>query len=178
MAAFLDSLPPVLRRAIVAVWAAAFLGVVFVVLPREVAAWNRELGWPRWETAFGRAAGALLFAGGLGLSLYCSRLFARLGKGTPVPIDPPKELVASGLYRFSRNPIYVAQVSILVSYFLYSGELALLGYAAVWALLVQAFVVWVEEPGLRRRFGVSYDRYTREVPRWIGIRSRRRQDVA
>ena len=90
---------------------------------------------------------------GLGAAGYCSRLFARIGKGTPFPIAPPKELVVLGLYRFTRNPIYVAQVAILLSYFCYSGELALLLYSAVWALLVQGFIVWVEEPGLRNRFG-------------------------
>lgn len=77
----------------------------------------------------------------------------------------------SGLYRFSRNPIYIAYVAILVSYFLYSGELTLLVYAGLWALQCQAFIVWVEEPDLRRRFGLMYDQYARKVPRWVGVSS-------
>jgi protein-S-isoprenylcysteine O-methyltransferase Ste14 len=115
-----------------------------------------------------------LFLGAAGVALHCSRLFVRLGRGTPVPIDPPSELVVAGLCRFTRNPIYVAQVAIPVSYFLYSGELALLAYAALWAVLVQLFIVWIEEPGLHRRFGESYLQYTREVPRWVGTPKRKR----
>ena len=117
--------------------------------------------------------GMSMFFGGLALFVYCSRLFARIGRGTPIPFDPPRKLVISGLYRFTRNPIYVAQVAILLSYFLYFGQLALLGHAVAWALLVQGWVVRVEEPGLRQRFGAAYVTYTQEVPRWIGIPRKR-----
>ena len=122
--------------------------------------------------------GVVLFLAALGLVLYCSQLFARIGKGTPVPIAPPRELVVSGLYRFSRNPIYVAQVAILLSYFCYSGELTLLLYSGAWALLVQTFIVRIEEPGLRKRFGDAYVRYTHEIPRWLGRRARYAQRSA
>jgi protein-S-isoprenylcysteine O-methyltransferase Ste14 len=178
MAALLDALPPVLRRTVTALWAVVFLGGIFVLLPFDVAGLNDELGWPRWQNPIVRVIGAALFVGALGLSLYCSRLFARIGKGTPIPFDPPKELVVSGLYRFTRNPIYVAQVSILLSYFLYFGHAALLAYAAAWALLVRGWVVWVEEPGLRKRFGAAYAAYTQEVPRWIGTLSGGRRRAA
>lgn len=174
MARFLESLHPVVRRVVLALWGATFFLVIFVLLPLWAADLNNEYGWPHWRTPAVRSMGIGLFLGGLGLLLYCSRLFLRVGKGTPIPVDPPRELVISGLYRFTRNPIYVAQVAILVSYFLYSGEVALLAYAAVWALLVQGFVVRVEEPGLRRRFGEAYLAYTRDVPRWVGVRHRKR----
>lgn len=162
-------MPPMVRRVIALALGATFLTVIFVLLPLEVAQWSAEQGWPRWRTVGGQGLGAALFTGTLGLVLYCSRLFAVFGKGTPVPVDPPKELVVAGVYRFSRNPMYVGQVSILLSYFLYFGHLALLVYALTWAVFVHAFVVWIEEPQLRRRFGVPYEAYTREVPRWLGI---------
>jgi protein-S-isoprenylcysteine O-methyltransferase Ste14 len=171
---FVQSLPPVTRRVVVAAWGSAFIVAIFGLVPGWVADLNDELGWPRWRTTAGQALGGVLFLGGLGLAVYCSRLFARIGKGTPVPIAPPTQLVVAGLYRFTRNPIYVGQVAILLGYFCYFGELALLLYAGVWALLVQGFVVWVEEPDLRRRFGEPYLEYTREVPRWAGIPTRRR----
>lgn len=170
MPRFLESMPPVLRHALLAVWGGAFIVFFFGLVPEWAADLNEEQGWPRWRSPVGQVLGVALFLAGIGLALYCSRLFARVGKGTPVPIDPPKALVVSGLYRFSRNPIYVAQVAVLLSYFLYSGEIALLAWAAIWALLVQCFVVWVEEPGLQRRFGADYLEYTRTVPRWLGIR--------
>ncbi len=178
MAEFVQSLPPVTRRVVVTAWGASFIVAIFGLVPAWVAGVNDELGWPQWRTTAGQALGVLLFLGGLGLVVYCSRLFARIGKGTPVPIAPPTELVVSGLYRFTRNPIYVAQVAILSSYFCYFGELALLLYSGVWALLVQGFVVWVEEPDLRSRFGESYLEYTRQVPRWVGIPARRRKRAA
>ncbi|MCP3985061.1 MAG: isoprenylcysteine carboxylmethyltransferase family protein [bacterium] len=173
MSGRLQSFPPAIRRAIVGSWAAIFIVVIFGLVPEWAAELNGKLGWPRWQTSGGQIMGVTLFLASLGLVIYCSRLFSRIGKGTPVPIDPPRELVVSGLYRFTRNPIYVGQVGILLSYFAYSGELLLLLHAAAWFLGVQSFIVWVEEPGLRKRFGAAYIEYTREVPRWIGIRSRR-----
>jgi protein-S-isoprenylcysteine O-methyltransferase Ste14 len=178
MTVFLESLPPPARRIVVATWVVAFIIVIFGLVPGWVADVNEELGWPRWRTAIGQVIGVALFLAGSGVVLYCSRLFARIGKGTPVPIAPPRELVVSGLYRVTRNPIYVAQVAILLSYFCYSGELALLVYAGVWVLLLQGFIVWVEEPGLRDRFGEAYVEYTRAVPRWLGISARRRERAA
>jgi len=169
MAVFLNSLPPGLRRLITAACALMFLGVVFILLPRYAAEINDQHQWPRWQSPIGQAMGVGVFLGGVVLAVYCSRLFARIGGGTPVPFDPPKELVVSGLYRFTRNPIYVAQVVILLSYFLYFGQFALLAHAVAWALLVQGWIVWVEEPGLLKRFGAAYVTYCQEVPRWIGI---------
>ena len=131
--------------------------------------------WPRWNTTAGQVMGATLFLMSLALVIYCSRLFAVIGRGTPVPIAPPSELVVSGLYRFTRNPIYVAQVAIMLSYFLYFGELGLLLYTGIWLLLVQGFIVCVEEPDLRKRFGTPYIEYTRDVPRWVSIPARRRE---
>jgi protein-S-isoprenylcysteine O-methyltransferase Ste14 len=165
---FFGSLPARLRRLLAAAWAVVFLGAVFYWVPRELAELNDARGWPRWQNPVLQALGVVLFVGGLALSLYCSRLFARVGKGTPVPMDPPTQLVVSGIYRHTRNPIYVAQVAVLLSYFLWFGQLALLVHAVAWALLVEGFIVWFEEPGLHERFGAAYEAYTREVPRWIG----------
>ena len=153
-------------------FASVVLLLIFAVLPRWAAEFNQELGWPRWRSPITKVIGVALFVGGVGVVLYCSRLFVRLGKGTPVPIDPPKELVVSGLYRFSRNPIHLAQVAVLLSYFCYFGELSLLLYAAHWAVIVHVWVVLIEEPDLRNRFGAAYVDYTKRVPRWVGIRLR------
>lgn len=146
----------------------AFVAVFFVVLPEQAARLNAAQGWPRWQGWPGRVLAMPLLLGGLGVALHCLGLFVRLGKGTPVPLDPPRVLVPSGLYRFSRNPMYVGYVAIALGYFLWSGELALLLYAALFAAAIHAWIVWIEEPGLRRRFGASYADYTRRVPRWLG----------
>ena len=89
------------------------------------------------------------------------------GTGTPAPIDPPRNLVVSGLYRFVRNPMYVGVALVLLSEAALFGSFRLLEYALiVWAAFF-LFVVAYEEPALRRKFGVSYQAYFEAVPRWI-----------
>ena len=149
-----------------------FLTLLFVLGPMGAVRLNEALGWPRWETAFGSLLGRVLIVAGIGVLVYCSRLFARIGLGTPIPIQPPERLVAAGLYRYSRNPIYVADLAILLGIFLHRGELALLLYSGVIGLLLQIVIVGREEPELRRRFGEDYDRYVRSVPRWLGVGGR------
>ena len=148
-----------------------FLGTVFILGPIGMVRLNEALGWPLWRNAVSEAIGGALMIASLALVLYCSNLFSRIGGGTPVPIEPPRHLVITGIYRYSRNPIYVGQVGFLLGLFLHRGEASLLLYACVWAGLVQTFVVRREEPELARRFGEAYERYRRSVPRWIGRRS-------
>jgi protein-S-isoprenylcysteine O-methyltransferase Ste14 len=148
---------------------AAVIGTALGLLPFAMVRLNAALGWPRWESDVARVVGALLLAAGAALALYCSRLFARLGQGTPVPIEPPRKLVVAGAYGWSRNPIYVADVTMLTGIFLLRGELALLLYVGFFALVSHLVIVWREEPELRARFGTEYERYMAEVPRWVGI---------
>jgi protein-S-isoprenylcysteine O-methyltransferase Ste14 len=144
-----------------------FLGTVFILAPAGAIQLNEAYDWPRWQIPGGRVIGAGLMLAGIALILHCSGLFSRIGRGTPVPIEPPEHLVITGLYRYSRNPMYVAQVAILLGLFLYRGELSLVFYTAFWAGAVCSYVVWREEPELRRRFGEEYVRYTQQVPRWF-----------
>lgn len=165
----LESLPPVLRHALVAAAGLSFGAVIFVLGPVEAVAWNERLGWPRLESTLARATGTALVLGGFVVTLACSGLFLRRGGGTPVPIDPPVRLVATGLYRHSRNPIYVAYVVVLAGVFLFLGHAALLLYAALVTAGIHAAIVWWEEPVLRDRFGDEYERYVRSVPRWLSV---------
>ena len=93
--------------------------------------------------------------------------FVREGRGTHAPFDPPRALVRSLFYRRTRNPMYLLYVVVLAGEALAWRSLALAAYAAAFALLVHVFVVCVEEPGLRRRFGAAYAAYCAEVPRWL-----------
>ena len=99
--------------------------------------------------------------------LWCMRDFVVRGRGTPAPIDPPRELVVRGLYRFVRNPMYVAGVVILLGHFLWSQAAILLAYTAVVFLVFHLFVVLYEEPALSRQFGEAYREYRARVPRWV-----------
>jgi protein-S-isoprenylcysteine O-methyltransferase Ste14 len=89
------------------------------------------------------------------------------GRGTPAPIDPPKELVATGFYRYVRNPMYVAVLAIIIGHFLWFGYWNLLIYAIIVFIAFHTFVTYYEEPTLKRKFGVSYENYLKKVPRWI-----------
>lgn len=103
---------------------------------------------------------------GLAALIECFRRFAIEGRGTPAPIAPPKTLVASGLYQYVRNPMYVAVLAVIVGQALVFGSVILLEYAATVWLGFHAFVLLYEEPALHRKFGPSYDIYRANVRRW------------
>jgi protein-S-isoprenylcysteine O-methyltransferase Ste14 len=104
---------------------------------------------------------------GVGLYLWCAGAFTFIGKGTPAPIDAPQVLVIQGPYHWVRNPMYIAVLSIIIGEAILFRSFLLVGYALLVGLAVHAFVVFVEEPSLRRRFGASYETYLRRVPRWL-----------
>jgi len=93
--------------------------------------------------------------------------FTFKGRGTPAPIDPPKEMIATGFYRYVRNPMYVGVMMILLGHFLWFGYWSLLIYASVVFIAFHIFVTGYEEPNLREKFGRSYEEYCKSVPRWI-----------
>jgi protein-S-isoprenylcysteine O-methyltransferase Ste14 len=95
--------------------------------------------------------------------------FARFvveGLGTPAPVAPTEQLVVGGIYRFVRNPMYLAVVAAVVGQALLLGRVVLLAYAVVLGVVFAAFVRLYEEPTLRRQFGDDYSRYRRAVPAW------------
>jgi protein-S-isoprenylcysteine O-methyltransferase Ste14 len=111
--------------------------------------------------------GVLFVANGLALLFDCFIRFALQGLGTPAPVAPPEHLVASGPYRYVRNPMYVAVLALIIGQGLIFETVALFAYGlAVW-LCFTAFVLGYEEPTLRKQFGEQYDAYCKRVPRWI-----------
>jgi protein-S-isoprenylcysteine O-methyltransferase Ste14 len=104
---------------------------------------------------------------GVSILLWCFWDFAHKGLGTPMPIDPPKKVIVSGLYRYVRNPMYVGVLTVIFGHFLWFGYWIILGYAGIFFLVVHSFVTLYEEPDLRKRFGAGYEENLREVPRWI-----------
>jgi protein-S-isoprenylcysteine O-methyltransferase Ste14 len=104
---------------------------------------------------------------GAAIYFWCAWDFTFAGRGTPAPIDPPKELVVRGLYRYVRNPMYVGILSILIGEALLFASWRLFEYTAVVFIFFFLFVLLYEEPMLGRKFGESYRRYCKNVPRWI-----------
>lgn len=93
--------------------------------------------------------------------------FLAQGRGTPAPIDPPKELVAVGFYRYTRNPMYMGVLATIIGHFLWFGYWNLLIYALIIFVAFHTFVTYYEEPTLKKKFGPAYEEYLKRVPRWI-----------
>ena len=113
------------------------------------------------------AAGAAMLALGLVLLLLCVRDFHVSGKGTLAPWDPPTRLVVVGLYRFVRNPMYIAVLALVAGWGVAFGSPLIGLYLAVLAVGFHLRVLLGEEPWLRRRFGEEWEGYARRVPRWL-----------
>lgn len=105
----------------------------------------------------------------IGVVLYgwCLGLFALVGRGTPGPWDSPRRLVATGPYRWVRNPIYIAVLAVVLGEATLFRSLPLLIYAGAVAIAFHVFVIAYEEPTLRDSFGESYREYTGQVSRWL-----------
>jgi protein-S-isoprenylcysteine O-methyltransferase Ste14 len=140
-------------------------GTVTVLVPYLVIT-NRLSGDPQAGN-FIRYFGALPMAIGFAILLKCVWDFAAVGRGTLAPVDPPKTLVVRGLYRFVRNPMYVGVILALSGEALWFLSWELVLFALLFFGLVHSFVVFYEEPTLRRQFGESYHRYCRSVNRWL-----------
>jgi protein-S-isoprenylcysteine O-methyltransferase Ste14 len=122
---------------------------------------------PRLETGvFSWLAIPLWLVGSL-IVLWCFWAFTFMGRGTPVPMDPPKALVTTGLYGYARNPIYMGVLLIFLGHFLWFGYWSLLLYIVLAFIGVHIFVILYEEPILKRKFGAAYEDYCQRVPRWI-----------
>lgn len=112
-------------------------------------------------------AGIVCISAGAVLLGACIVEFARSGRGTLSPVDPPRRLVVRGLYRYVRNPMYLSVTTIVLGESVLARSQALAVYWAVWFLAANLFVIGFEEPTLRQRFTADYDVYTRQVRRWI-----------
>jgi protein-S-isoprenylcysteine O-methyltransferase Ste14 len=122
---------------------------------------------PRIETRVFAFLAYPLWLLGAVMILWCFWDFLVKGRGTPAPVDPPKELVVAGFYRYVRNPMYAAVLLMLLGHFLWFGYWSLLAYTAFFFLAFHLFVLFYEEPNLRKQFGAAYEAYFRFIPRWI-----------
>lgn len=122
---------------------------------------------PRIETGVISWLAIPLWLAGSLVVLRCFWDFTFKGRGTPVPMDPPRELVVTGFYRYVRNPIYAGVFLIFLGHFLWFGYWSLLMYTMLAFLGAHLFIVLYEEPTLKRKFGTSYEEYLKRVPRWI-----------
>jgi len=138
-------------------------GTVTVLVPSLVISKGRlAIQWNSW-----RVLAFLPLFLGLSILSRCIWDFAVSGRGTLAPVDPPKDLVVRGLYRYVRNPMYVGVLLMLFSEAWLFDSRVLLLYAVGCFVVVHAFVLLYEEPHLRRKFGEAYVSYCAKVNRWL-----------
>ena len=112
-------------------------------------------------------AGMLLMIVGGTLALMCFSAFIIHGQGTTAPFDAPRVFVAVGPYRYTRNPMYIGAISVLMGVGLYVGSAPILALALAFWGVAHLFVVFYEEPVLNRKFDGIYSDYCRRVFRWL-----------
>ncbi len=155
----------VMHRARAALGSLVFLvlapGVVAGLLPWVLTGWQSRSPGLAIEVL-----GVILLAAGAVVLISAFARFVFEGVGTPAPVAPTQKLVVGGLYRHVRNPMYLAVAATIVGQALILGRLGLLAYAAVFFVVVAAFVRVYEEPTLAARYGDQYDAYRRAVPAW------------
>jgi protein-S-isoprenylcysteine O-methyltransferase Ste14 len=147
------------RRALLAFL--ALPGLFAIAIPAMIAANELRAG------ARFHAAGLLPLGAGFAVLLWCVREFQVTGKGTLAPWSPPVNLVTSGPYRRSRNPMYVAVSTMLIGWALSFESKSIAWFAAIVILAFHLRVVWGEEPWLARKHGASWEEYKARVPRWL-----------
>jgi protein-S-isoprenylcysteine O-methyltransferase Ste14 len=139
-------------------------GVVAGLVPWWLTSWHVRSPLPFWGPL--RVVGVVFVLAGTAFLVHAFARFVTEGAGTPAPIAPTEHLVVGGVYRYVRNPMYLAVVTVIVGQALVLGQLGLLVYASAVGFAMAAFVRLYEEPTLRRRYGAEYDAYRRHVPGW------------
>jgi protein-S-isoprenylcysteine O-methyltransferase Ste14 len=158
----------VMRRARAAVGSLIFFlvapCVVAGLVPYRLTGWQSASSADAWLPV--RWAGLVMLIVAVGILVSAFVRFVVEGIGTPAPVAPTERLVVGGLYRYVRNPMYLAVIGSIVGQAMLLLQPILLGYAVVAFAAMAAFVRWYEEPTLRERFGPSYVDYCRAVRGW------------
>ena len=139
--------------------------VVVGVVPWWISRWEFRLSFVGVELT--RLVGAALILAGVAGLVDSFARFALQGLGTPAPIAPTQHLVVTGLYRYVRNPMYVAVAAVIFGQAVLFGDWRLFAYGALFCLVCHLFVVGYEEPTLKESFGAEYEAFRLNVPRWI-----------
>jgi protein-S-isoprenylcysteine O-methyltransferase Ste14 len=141
---------------------------VFVLLPLLLVSINARLHLPIYKTQLVKIIGiALIIFGGV-LGAYSASIFAENGKGgSPLPTDPPRQLITSGVFSWIRNPMFVASALVWFGEYLFFGSTLLFFYAIAWVSANHIHLITQDEKWLEKRFGDEYRKYKKKVPRYF-----------
>jgi protein-S-isoprenylcysteine O-methyltransferase Ste14 len=158
-----------MRRSAAATGSAIFFalapGAVAGLLPWGLTRWHMSAPLAHWLPL--RLLGLLLLLAGAAVLMHAFVQFVVEGLGTPAPVAPPTRLVIGGMYRYVRNPMYVAVIAAILAQALLLWQPVLLGYGGLAAAAMVTFVVIYEQPALAGLFGDDYATYRRHVPGWL-----------
>jgi protein-S-isoprenylcysteine O-methyltransferase Ste14 len=140
-------------------------GTFDVFVPWWISRWRVHAAFPGFWVL--QMLGGVVIVVATPIVLESFARFALQGVGTPAPVFPTQRLVVSGFYRYVRNPMYMAVVSIVLGQALVFGDLRVLAYGVVAWLVTHLFVLFYEESTLRRTFGAKYENYCAHVRRWV-----------
>ena len=143
-------------------------GTVAVLIPLII------VGRESPSSGLALAIAAVLFGLGGAIYAWCVWDFASFGKGTPAPIDAPKKLIVRGLYRYTRNPMYVGVLTVVLAWTALFQAAGLVVYVVIVAACFHMFILLYEEPHLEREFGSEYLVYKSNVGRWLPRRPPKR----
>jgi protein-S-isoprenylcysteine O-methyltransferase Ste14 len=139
-------------------------GTVAGLIPLALTQWRVGEPFEHWLPA--RIAGIVVLVAGAAFLVHAFGRFVVEGLGTPAPVAPPRNLVVGGIYRYVRNPMYLAVIATILGQALLLWRPSLLVYAAVVAAAMVTFVIGYEQPALTEKFGAEYTAYRRAVPGW------------
>jgi protein-S-isoprenylcysteine O-methyltransferase Ste14 len=148
-------------------YAIAILGVLLGYLPWQALRLDAVIG-ESLDTLM-TYGGALLFLAGALLLFSGAYYLVLRGDGTPLPFDPPKRLVVAGPYAYVQHPMVLGLLSMVVAEALWFHSPSVGIYAVLLTLVMNVYLTYVEEPGLKKRFGEDYDAYRAATPRWFPL---------
>lgn len=114
-----------------------------------------------------RYFGVIFMAAGFIFAVYCTLLLFLPISGKPVPYDSYHKFVATGPYRYVRNPFLLGIAVVLIGESIFIAEIAMFAYTVVMMLCMHFWIVFFEEPALMDRYGDEYLSYMKRVPRWF-----------
>lgn len=162
---------PSTTRSVSALWAKSLLNaVLFFAIFMVVLPWGAHQLLPAsilLPLALRAGVGGTLFFAGIAVWLWGLDVFSRHGRGTPFPLDAPRNLATNGPFEWVRNPIMAAELAVIWAVALYTASAGVGVYAMLVTVAAHLVIVRIEEPELRERFGETYDAYCRQAPRWL-----------